>query len=67
MDEHHRADLMPRDLRYCRTHAFAASLFAAHPWHRSNAAIWAYVAHAWTDLADIKERAKPNVTTDRQP
>lgn len=49
--------LLPHDPRYCRTHAFAASLFAAHPWHHSNAATWVFVAQAWSDLADMKERS----------
>jgi hypothetical protein len=45
----------------CRTHAFVATLFAVHPRHRSNAQTWAYVARAWSDLAELKERAKTSL------
>lgn len=49
------ANKKDRDLRRCRTRAFAAHLFARYPLHPSNAEAWAYVARAWEDLAILKE------------
>ena len=42
-----------RDERYCRTHAFAARLFAAYATGPSNADAWTYVARSWEALAAL--------------
>lgn len=52
------AEQRARDIRYCRTHALIADLFAKRPSHCSNAEIWTYVAEAWAELAALKERAR---------
>jgi len=43
---------MDRDLRHYRT-SIAARLLAQHPLHKSNADVWADVARAWNDLAEL--------------
>ena len=45
-----------RDVRHCKTRAFAARLFAGHPLHHANSDIWEDVARAWDELARMKER-----------
>lgn len=68
MDDFSPTQFLPHDARYCRTHAFAASLFAAYPRHRSNAKTWVYVASAWSDLAELKDRAgRAPITRNRKP
>ena len=52
------AEQRARDPRYCRTHALIADMFAQQPSHPSNAGIWAYVAEAWAELAELKERVR---------
>jgi hypothetical protein len=44
------------DPRYCRTHAHVANLFAQAAKSESLSGVWSYIAKAWTDLAEIKER-----------
>ena len=54
---HSKAD---RDIRHCRTSAFGARLFAAHPRHELGAPLWENVAAAWEELAKLKELAAQN-------
>ena len=44
------------DPRYCRTHARVARLFAESPSADFNAEAWSYIAEAWNELANFKER-----------
>ncbi len=53
------------DPRYCRTHASVARLFADSPSAKFNAAAWTYIAQAWNDLADFKERIARDMDFDR--
>jgi hypothetical protein len=46
------------DPRYCRTHAFVAQLFAAHPRHASHADLWNDIARSWQHLAALKEQVE---------
>jgi len=46
-----------RDPRFCRTHAYVAQLFASTATSGANAQAWRYIAHAWEELAAIKQRA----------
>ena len=48
----------PHTIRYCRTHALVAELFAACPLHRSNADTWHFISRAWSDLVLLKERSE---------
>ena len=57
------ADRLDRDIRHCRTRAFAARLFARRPIHHSNAAAWEQVARAWEDLALLRAQV---AVTNRQ-
>ena len=49
-----------RKIRSYRTRAIKAALYAQSPRYRSDAAMWAFIAERWTDLADIKERDSRN-------
>jgi hypothetical protein len=51
-------DLPYHDIRYCRTHALVAELFAASAADRSNARTWWFISKAWTELADLKALSK---------
>jgi hypothetical protein len=57
------ADRIDRDIRHCRTRAFAARLFASHPLHHSNAPAWERVARAWEELASLRAQV---AVTNRQ-
>ena len=46
-----------REVRACRTRAFAAELFAAYPSAPGLECRWAEIARGWREIADMKERS----------
>lgn len=55
------------DPRHCRTHGLVATLFANSPTHPTNATTWVYIANAWNELADLRERVAHDIWLPQWP